>query len=1076
MVTTAGQRFVRRHDAARSSTANGTAADIGYDTAVLSEGGYSWSSPEVTVDTAGKYLTIFDIGQCDLASTRAVGTLVPSVNTTDQNIYRARHRYLRNSGGQHGASIGMCVLDLAANDDVKVRNPGALTPTDAAGNYATNASYGGGLQLLYLGDPSMTEVQRTTDAAEVGTSNINATRPWLVGSGTWTKITYNSEVIDDDGLYGGSGGDLTLAANKKYLIVWGATIYSTDASRHTNVVGLNIDGDRVQTGTGYHRNTGTQGPPMCGMYLHETGGSTETLYLEATHETEGGDAGTPNVSDAYLQVITLPDTAEWIHVDNGTTDSLTTALAGTSTWYDTPLSSTFRSDGNSNLSLDSGNDAVQNDSGGSLPVLAIGWHRWDRDAGSSGTRKMPWTRWDNGGSAVGYGISGAFSRGAQSSDDTWQAHYCAAALLDLANAADLSFQVNDEPSGANSDMGIYASTSRYFLGVQVLDLDTLTSSAPTITDVETDEDIRDGDTAVTITGTTYEATQGTGKVELASTSDYATATKVTQTIESWADTAIDITTVLGALTPGTLYMFVTNDSGDRSTGFAVTVRRKIPVRLTASTHITAGGEAITDGLLTAPAGKTEGADFGAASRAWDDENGSDSINIGDGEYVELVWNIEGITGVAEGETIVIRVVKNDGSALDAYNQTVKLTFADGVSFDLGLPSTTDTAHALGLTWGELALTLGLPTTTDTALSPTLTLGELALALGLPSTASSALAVGLTFGGISLNLGQPTTTDSALAAGLTLGELTLSLGLPVTADTALAVTLTLGELALALGIPNTTDSPHGPLQLTWGALTAALGLPTTTDTAHAVTLQLGASHSPRPTTTTDTAHTQPHPGELTLPLGQPNTTDTALPLTLTIGGLILTLGQPSTTDTAHPTDLNWGPLNLTLGQPTETDTAHTVGLTLGALQLTLGQPATTDQAQPLTLTWGQLALALGQPTDTSTAHPTTLTLGELALQLGIPTDTSTPLPLGLTWGTLTIPLGIATETDTAHALALAIDIQEGEGFLIVVPLGTQLDIADNTARIDIQGDLTQLAITDNRGFLDITDNLQTTEEH
>lgn len=471
--TTPGQRFVRRHDAARSSTSNTTAADITYDTAVFSEGGYSWASPEVTVDTVGLYLNIFDTGQNQLASTRAVGTLVPSVNTTDQARFRARHRYLRNSGGNHGASIGMAILNLAANDDVKVRNPGALTPTDAVGNYATNASYGGALQLLRLPAGNLTHVERTADAAEVGTSNINTTRPWLDSSGTWTTVTFNSEVQDDDSLYAGSGGDITLAANTKYLIVWGGNCYSTDASRHTYVMRLRINSLNVQSGTGYQRNTASQGPPMNGMYLHETGGSTETLNLQATHEIEGGDAGTPNVADAYVQVLELPSSAEWIHVDNSTTDSLTAALAGTSTWYDTPLSSTLRADGDSNLSLDAANDAVQNDSGASLPILAIGWHRWDRDSGSSGTRKMPWTRWDNGGAAVGYGVAGAFSRGQQSSDDTWQAHYCSAALMDLANGADLSFQVNEPASGANSDMGVYASTSRYFLGVQVLNLNTL---------------------------------------------------------------------------------------------------------------------------------------------------------------------------------------------------------------------------------------------------------------------------------------------------------------------------------------------------------------------------------------------------------------------------------------------------------------------------------------------------------------------------------------------------------------------------------------------------------------------------
>jgi len=470
-----GDRFVRRHNAARTATANTTAADISYDTAVISETGYSWSTPEVTVTDAGLYLTIFDIGQVQVASTRAVGTLVPSVNTTDQVRFRATHRYLRNSGGTMGASIGMAILDLSASDDVKVRNPGALAPTDAVGNYATNASYGGGFQLIRLPDGNFTHVERTVDAAEVGTSNINTTRPWLDSSGTWTTITYNSEVQDDDSLYPGSGGDVTLAADTKYAIVWGANIQSTDSSRHTDVVRLQIDGNNVQSGSGYQRTTASQGPPVCGLYFHETGVSSEVCRLQATHETEGGDAGTPNVADAYLQVVELPSGAEWIHVDNSTTDSLTTALAGTTTWYDTPLSSTFRADGDSNLSLDSGNDAVQNDSGGSLPVLAVGWHRWDRDSGASGTRKQPWTRWDNGGAAVGYGVAGAYSRGQQSGDDTFQAHYCSAVTLDLADGADLSFQVNEPQSAANSDMGVYASTSRYFLGVQVLNLETLTA-------------------------------------------------------------------------------------------------------------------------------------------------------------------------------------------------------------------------------------------------------------------------------------------------------------------------------------------------------------------------------------------------------------------------------------------------------------------------------------------------------------------------------------------------------------------------------------------------------------------------
>ncbi len=479
MATSPGQRFVRRHNAARSSTSNTTAADIAYDTAVLSEGGYSWASPEVTVDEAGPYLCLFDIGEVQLASTRAVGTLVPSVNTTDQNMYKARHRYLRNSGGNHNVSNGMAVLNLSVNDDVKVRNPGAVDNTDAVGSYATNVNQGGGLQMIRLNDGNFTEVQRTTNLG-ITITYANATRPWLDSTPTLTQITFTSEVQDDDGLYSGSGGDVTLKANRKYAISFGGTFDGSSSQRHVHGIVLDIAGTNRQYTTGYERNNSSDGPPMQGLYLHEVGGSDETARLYGFVEQEDNTvSNTVNCTDAYMQVHELPDSAEWIHVDNGATDSLTTALAGTTTYYDTPLSSTVRADGDSDLSLDSANDAVQNDSGASLAVLAIGWHKWDRDGGSSGTRKHCWTYWDNGGTRLAYGIGGGYNRGQQGNDDTFQLAYVSAATFDLANGADLSFVVRDPVNAANSDMGVYASDHRYFLGVQVLKLSSLESSGQT---------------------------------------------------------------------------------------------------------------------------------------------------------------------------------------------------------------------------------------------------------------------------------------------------------------------------------------------------------------------------------------------------------------------------------------------------------------------------------------------------------------------------------------------------------------------------------------------------------------------
>lgn len=76
-------------------------------------------------------------------------------------------------------------------------------------------------------------------------------------------------------------------------------------------------------------------------------------------------------------------------------------------------------------------------------------------------------------------------------------------------------------------------------------------------------------TNVTITGDGFEATQGTGKVEM--WSDTAGTTKVTQTIDSWSDTSIQFDFVKGTLTDGTRYLVVTNNTGD--------VSRKVPLAM-----------------------------------------------------------------------------------------------------------------------------------------------------------------------------------------------------------------------------------------------------------------------------------------------------------------------------------------------------------------------------------------------------------------------------------------------------------------------------------------------------------------
>jgi len=195
---------------------------------------------------------------------------------------------------------------------------------------------------------------------------------------------------------------------------------------------------------------------------------------------------------------------------------------------------------------------------------------------------------------------------------------------------------------------------------------------PSITDAGTDEEFKDKDTGIVLTGVGFGASQGSATVELGDNATYATANKVSQTITTWGgDTSITITVDLGSQSPGTKYLFVTTDNSDTSDGLEVIVHRATAFELSASSNITASGE-VTTAQLTAPATKTTG-DF-SAGRIQDDENPADAVTIGTDEYTEFEWSIEATTNAAEA-TYDFRVTL-DGVAIDTYTVTPQMTVSE----------------------------------------------------------------------------------------------------------------------------------------------------------------------------------------------------------------------------------------------------------------------------------------------------------------------------------------------------------------------------------------------------------------
>lgn len=81
-----------------------------------------------------------------------------------------------------------------------------------------------------------------------------------------------------------------------------------------------------------------------------------------------------------------------------------------------------------------------------------------------------------------------------------------------------------------------------------------------ISDADTDNIVTNSQTNVVISGSSFEAVQGTGKVELVQNSDY-TGTKVLQSIDSWSDTSIQIDITAGGLLDSNAFLFITTDGG-----------------------------------------------------------------------------------------------------------------------------------------------------------------------------------------------------------------------------------------------------------------------------------------------------------------------------------------------------------------------------------------------------------------------------------------------------------------------------------------------------------------------------------
>lgn len=136
----------------------------------------------------------------------------------------------------------------------------------------------------------------------------------------------------------------------------------------------------------------------------------------------------------------------------------------------------------------------------------------------------------------------------------------------------------------------------------------------------------------------------------------------------------------GSGTVAPTFSYTISASGSGPTGFLV-LRARLPavvneIYVAASSNIAAGGEATT-ARLTAPSGKTT-SDF-VTGRRWDDENGTDTIDITVDDYTEVEWCLNTQSPATNGDYFEFRVYAG-AAALQTYTVTPRLTLGSPPAF------------------------------------------------------------------------------------------------------------------------------------------------------------------------------------------------------------------------------------------------------------------------------------------------------------------------------------------------------------------------------------------------------------
>lgn len=377
--------------------------------------------------------------------------------------------YLTKNGSDIAGSFSSGFQRDTANDAVWATGA-AIVQCSGTDDLAVEVFRGSGSSVgAFHADKSWFSIVKLSDDSALGLYTCGSDNVGF-GATTYSEVALASTQLETDATsISRSGNDITLQANRNYLVV-GGCYFDATSSRTTRFSRLTLGGTHIDGSTGYAYLRDTSNPygsPHSMAMVRPS--ATTTLNLQARGPGPGGtpSAGASSLVAARsgLMIVELPSSALWFHGQDavGGHNIQATSVAMT------PAQTVVRAEPSlvsvaSTSSLTMAKDA---------DVLALGGMMIRRTS-SSGTRNTREAHWNVNNVAQNSAASGEYNRGDQGSQDCYDSALTPRGIISATTGQSITLTVSkDADAGWNDGGGTPQTDGSEPFGAYLIDLSTV---------------------------------------------------------------------------------------------------------------------------------------------------------------------------------------------------------------------------------------------------------------------------------------------------------------------------------------------------------------------------------------------------------------------------------------------------------------------------------------------------------------------------------------------------------------------------------------------------------------------------